>query len=629
MKECTVIFQPQDTSVTVEKGTSLLMAVQKAKITINNLCGGDGICGRCKMIVKEGDVSGGISDKLTRDEIKQGYVLACMTNVESDLVIEIPEDTLAKERIKADRDADRFRDFEQTYSMKYTPSPLIVKLYLELENPSLENNTADHERLLEAICKKLNVFGSMQMGLKIMKLIPNILRKNGFGVTVTLGLRKDIGEIMNVEGGNTEDRNYIAIVDMGTTTIVAHLVNANTMETVDAKATFNSQGIFGREVTRRIISAEKKGHDELQKLLIEDINGLIRNLAESNSVNLKDITAVVCAGNTAMGHFLLGLPTSNIRRYPYVATSVEPPPLRAAEVGIQINPRGLLYSLPGVSAWVGSDITAGILATGIHERDEISLLLDIGTNGEIVIGNREWLIATSASAGPALEGASVACGMRAESGAIERVFIQNGSIEYSTIGNKTAKGICGSGIIDAVSTLLKLNYINRSGNFIMDDSEHIKEIKGVKSYILTDGKKSKENKRIYITESDIENVITAKAAIFSAMKILLKRLDLDFSDIDTFYIAGAFGTYIGIENAISIGLLPNINRDKFRFMGNTSIRGAKMVAFYKEAFQEIAAIRHSTTYYDLMGANDYLDEFRKALFLPHTDIEKFSMSEAG
>jgi len=629
MKECTVTFQPQDTSVTVEKGTSLLMAVQKAKITINNLCGGDGICGRCKMIVKEGDVSGGISDKLTRDEIKQGYVLACMTNVESDLVIEIPEDTLAKERIKADRDADRFRDFEQTYSMKYTPSPLIVKLYLELENPSLENNTADHERLLEAICKKLNVFGSMQMGLKIMKLIPNILRKNGFGVTVTLGLRKDIGEIMNVEGGNTEDRNYIAIVDMGTTTIVAHLVNANTMETVDAKATFNSQGIFGREVTRRIISAEKKGHDELQKLLIEDINGLIRNLAESNSVNLKDITAVVCAGNTAMGHFLLGLPTSNIRRYPYVATSVEPPPLRAAEVGIQINPRGLLYSLPGVSAWVGSDITAGILATGIHERDEISLLLDIGTNGEIVIGNREWLIATSASAGPALEGASVACGMRAESGAIERVFIQNGSIEYSTIGNKTAKGICGSGIIDAVSTLLKLNYINRSGNFIMDDSEHIKEIKGVKSYILTDGKKSKENKRIYITESDIENVITAKAAIFSAMKILLKRLDLDFSDIDTFYIAGAFGTYIGIENAISIGLLPNINRDKFRFMGNTSIRGAKMVAFYKEAFQEIAAIRHSTTYYDLMGANDYLDEFRKALFLPHTDIEKFSMSEAG
>jgi uncharacterized 2Fe-2S/4Fe-4S cluster protein (DUF4445 family) len=440
MKEYKVTFSPQGKSVRVKKGTSLLKAVLKAHITINNLCGGDGICGRCKMIVKEGDVSGGISEKLTRDEIKRGYVLACMTKVESNLVIEIPEGTLAKDRVKADRDADRFRDFEQTYSMKYTPSPLIVKLYLELEPPSLANNTADHERLCEAICKKLNLFCSMQMGLKIMKLIPEILRRNNYHVTVTLGMRKDIGEIMNVEGGNTEERNFIAIVDMGTTTIVAHLVNVNTLETVDAKATFNSQGIYGREVTRRIISAEKKGHDELQNLLIEDINGLIRNLAESSNVSLKDITAVVCAGNTAMGHFLLGLPTFNIRRYPYVATSVEPPPLRAAEVGIQINPRGLLYSLPGISGWVGSDITAGILATGIHERNEVSLLMDIGTNGEIVIGNRDWLVATSASAGPALEGASVACGMRAESGAIERVFVENGDIRYSTIGNRPPKG---------------------------------------------------------------------------------------------------------------------------------------------------------------------------------------------
>ncbi|KPJ88869.1 MAG: hypothetical protein AMS17_04005 [Spirochaetes bacterium DG_61] len=626
MKEYKVTFSPQGKSVRVKKGTSLLKAVLKAHITINNLCGGDGICGRCKMIVKEGDVSGGISEKLTRDEIKRGYVLACMTKVESNLVIEIPEGTLAKDRVKADRDADRFRDFEQTYSMKYTPSPLIVKLYLELEPPSLANNTADHERLCEAICKKLNLFCSMQMGLKIMKLIPEILRRNNYHVTVTLGMRKDIGEIMNVEGGNTEERNFIAIVDMGTTTIVAHLVNVNTLETVDAKATFNSQGIYGREVTRRIISAEKKGHDELQNLLIEDINGLIRNLAESSNVSLKDITAVVCAGNTAMGHFLLGLPTFNIRRYPYVATSVEPPPLRAAEVGIQINPRGLLYSLPGISGWVGSDITAGILATGIHERNEVSLLMDIGTNGEIVIGNRDWLVATSASAGPALEGASVACGMRAESGAIERVFVENGDIRYSTIGNRPPKGICGSGIIDAVSALLDMKYINRSGNFIENNSEYIKKINGVKSYILAEGKTSEDKKKVYITESDIENVITAKAAIFSAMKILLKRLDMDFEDIETFYIAGAFGNYINIENAISIGLLPNIEREKFQFMGNTSIRGAKMVAFYTEAFQEIAEIRHSTTYYDLMGADDYLEEFKKALFLPHTDIEQFSLS---
>ncbi|KPJ88810.1 MAG: hypothetical protein AMS17_04140 [Spirochaetes bacterium DG_61] len=624
MNKCKVLFQPQNKSVVVERGTSLLKAVLKAHITISNLCGGDGICGRCKMIVKEGEVSGGISEKLTREEIKRGYVLACMTHVESDLIIQIPKETLAKEKIKADKEASRFSDFRQTYSMKYTPSPLIVKSYLELNSPTLENNTADHERICEAICKRLNVFCPIQMGLKIMKLLPEILRKSNFRVTVTLGLRKDIGEIMNVEGGNTEDRNFMVIVDMGTTTIVAHMVNANTLETLDAKATFNSQGIYGREVTRRMISAEKKGYDELQKLLVEDINWSIRNLAETVNVNLKDITAVVCSGNTAMGHFILGFPTNNIRRYPYVATSVEPPPLRAAEVGIEINPRGLLYSLPGISAWVGSDITAGILATGIHEKSEISLLMDIGTNGEIVIGNKDWLVATSASAGPALEGASVSCGMRAESGAIERVYIENGDIRYSTIGNKPPKGICGSGIIDAVSVLLEAKYINRSGNFMKNRSSRIKKLKGVKSYLLSGGKHQKDENPVYITEPDIENVITAKAAIFSAMKILLKRLDMDFSDIEKFYIAGAFGNYINIENAISIGLLPNISREKFEFVGNTSIRGAKMVAFYREAFQEITEIRHATTYYDLMGANDYIEEFRKALFLPHTDIEQFS-----
>ncbi len=627
MKKCKVTFYPQKKTVSVEKGTSLLQAVSKAHITINNLCGGDGICGRCKMIVKEGDVTGEISEKLTREEVKRGIVLACMTNVESDLTIEIPEETLAKEKIKADKDADRFRDFEQTlYSTDYKPSPLTIKLYIELEKPTLSNNTADHERLCEAICKKLEVFCSMQMGLKIMKQLPEILRKNDFKVTVTLGLRKDVGEIMNVEGGNTEDRNYMVIIDMGTTTIVAHLINANDLRTIDAKASFNSQGIYGREVTRRIISAEKRGNEELQKLLIDDLNRLIGTLAETNEINLKDITAVVCAGNPAMGHFLLGLPTYNIRRYPFVATSVEPPPLRAAEVGIQINPRGLLYSLPGISAWVGSDITAGILATEINENKEISLLVDIGTNGEIVIGNRDWIVAASASAGPALEGASVSCGMRAESGAIERVYVENDNISFKTIGNKPPKGICGSGIIDTVSVLLKKQYINRSGDFIEKASDRIKIIKGVKSFIIFNEENSKNNKYVYITESDIENVITAKAAIYAAMKILLKRLDLDFDDIKHFYIAGAFGNYINIENAINIGLIPNVPREKISFVGNTSIRGAKLVAFYQEAFQKIAAIRQMTTYYDLLGAHDYVEEFQKALFLPHTDIEEFSLN---
>jgi uncharacterized 2Fe-2S/4Fe-4S cluster protein (DUF4445 family) len=621
MSVCKVTFFPQKKEVSVEKGTSLLDAVSKANITINNLCGGDGICGRCKMIVREGEVQAEVSSKLTREEIKSGFVLACMTTITSDLIVEIPEQTLAKEKFRADLDAERFRNFEQTVFIKeYEPYPLVRKVYLELDTPTLANNTADHERLNEALCKKIGTCET-QMGLKIIKALPELLRTNDFRITATVGLRGHVAEIMNVEAGNTEDKNFMVIVDMGTTTIVAHLVDAISMRTLDAKACFNSQGIYGREVTRRMISAEKKGSAELQKLLIEDINRLIVSLANENGVSLKDITAIVCAGNPAMGHFLLGLPVPNIRRYPYVANSVEPPPLRAAEVGIEINPRGLLYSLSGISAWVGSDITAGILATGMHESDEITLLVDIGTNGETAIGNKEWIVTTSASAGPALEGASVACGMRAEKGAIESVYIEKGEIRYKTIGEVQAKGICGSGIIDLVSMLLKKEIINRSGVFIEGSSERISDVKGVRRYTFpTEGRNGES---VYITEPDIENVITAKAAIFAAIKILIQRLDLSFQDVQRFYIAGAFGNYINIENAISIGLVPNIPREKIRFVGNTAIRGAKIAAFYREGFKKIAEIRRTTTYYDLMGADDYVEEFQKAMFLPHTDIELF------
>jgi uncharacterized 2Fe-2S/4Fe-4S cluster protein (DUF4445 family) len=615
MSTYSVTFVPQNKSVRVEADTSLLEAAQRAGITINNLCGGDGICARCKMIVNQGKVTGRVSPKLTRDEIRRGFVLACQTPVGDNLIVEIPEETWAKEKLVAAADAARFRDLTEgwEYEKDLVPAPLVTKVFLEIEEPDLANNMADHQRVDDAIRKALK-YRSMQMGL--------------YKITATVGLRRDIAEVMNIEGGNTADRNFMAVVDMGTTTIVAHLVNTNTMETLDARACFNSQGIYGREVTRRMMTAEQKGVEELQRLLVEDINGLIDQLADANNVKLKDISAVVCSGNTAMGHFLLGLCTRNIRRNPYVATTVSPPPLRAAEVGLNINPRGLLYSLPAISGWVGSDITAGILSTKMNEREELSLLLDIGTNGEIVIGNREWLVSASASAGPALEGASVDCGMRAEAGAIEKVYAENGAIKYQTIDGKRPKGICGSGIIDAVAVLLDQGYINRSGVFVEKDKPRVEIVDGLKRYVIADGKETGSGHPVYISEPDIENVITAKAAIFAAMKILLHRLDLSFEDIDRFCIAGAFGSYINIEHAVTIGLIPDIERSRFEFVGNTSIKGAKMVAFYKEALYKIEKIREDTTYYDLMGASDYVEEFQKAMFLPHTDIELFHRSKS-
>jgi uncharacterized 2Fe-2S/4Fe-4S cluster protein (DUF4445 family) len=622
MPRYTVRFYPQNVTVKVPEGTTLLEAASEGQIALNNLCGGEGICGRCKMIVKEGEVRGELSPKLTREEVQAGAVLSCMTKVYGDLIVEIPEETWAKQKIIANEDAARFKGLESKVveDRGYKPSPLVSKVYVEMPGPTLADNRADHQRVCTELHKAMHT-ELMQMGLKTIKALPDVLRENDYKITGTIGLRREIAEVMDIEGGDHSHENYMVVVDMGTTTIVAHLVNAETCTTIDGQACFNSQGVYGREVTGRMIMAEKKGMAELQRLLCEDINKLVEDLSRKNGIALGDITAVVCAGNTAMGHFLLGLPVENIRRLPYVAASVAPPPLRAAEVGIEINFRGLLYSLPGISGWVGSDLTAGILATGIHRHEELSLLIDIGTNGEIIIGNREWLISCSASAGPALEGASVSCGMRAESGAVEKVFAENGTISFSTIGKDGPVGICGSGIIDLISVLLTENIIDRSGKIVADVPGKTGEEDGIKRFILA--AKSSMHREVYLTETDIENIITAKAAIFAALKILLERLDLHFSDIRKFYLAGAFGNYLNIQNAITIGLIPNISRERIVFVGNTAIEGAKIAALYQEAFFEIDRIREMTTYYDLMGADDYIEEFQKALFLPHTDIELF------
>ena len=408
MTDYTVMFYPQALAVRVKEGTTLLEASGKGNIAIGSLCGGDGICGRCRMIVKSGTVVGEGTAGLSREEIKDGYVLACQVAIQSDLIVEIPKEIWAKGKVLVNKDAKRFSDlqYEMAFAKRFRSKPIVIKLYMEAGKSDLANVSSDHYVVCEHVRKSLNVT-SMQTGLKIIKSVPDILRRYDYRITITVGLRRQIAEIMNLEGGDTTDRNFMAIVDMGTSTVVAHLVNANTTETVDAKACFNSQGVYGREITGRIIRAEKVGTEKLQKLLVEDINKLVEGLCEANDIVPKDITAVVCAGNTIMTHFLLGLPTGNIRRYPYTPVSLIPPPLRAVQVGIGINPRGLLYALPGISGWVGSDLTAGILATEMHRSEELRLLVDIGTNGEIILGNREWMIASSASAGPALEGASV------------------------------------------------------------------------------------------------------------------------------------------------------------------------------------------------------------------------------
>ncbi len=621
MEAYTIQFKPLDKTVKVEAGTSLLEATAKAGIVIPSICGGDGICGRCKMCIKEGTVGGDVTVLLTREEIQQGVVLACQAYVQSDLVVEIPEETRSGERVQIDEDAQRFRAVHPgTVQREFPKVPLVTKIFLKLEQPTLENNLADCQRV-ERMIEKATGITSMQTGLKILQRLPHILRDSNFGVTATIGRRGDIAEIMNIESGNSANRNYMVIVDVGTSTIVVHLVDVVKMTTVDAQACFNSQSIYGREVTARIIAAEKKGAAALQKILVEDINRLISTLATRSGVNLKDINAAVCSGNTIMLHFLVGFPTDNIRRSPYIPVSVEPPPFRAAEVGIQINPRGLLYAIPAISGWVGGDLAAGILATGLYEMEGIGMLIDVGTNGEIIIGNREWLMACSASTGPALEGASVECGMMATTGAIETVYMENGYLHYKVIGAVAPEGICGSGIIDLIAVLLDEGIIDRTGKFIEGSSPKLRFENSIGRLEITND--------VYITQDDITGVIIAKAAIFAAAKIMLDRLNLTFADIEMVYIAGGFGSYIDRQNAIKIGLLPALPIERIQYAGNTSIWGAKLAALSNDAFSMLHELRRKTTYYDLMGSPDYVEQFKQAMFLPHTNIELFSVTGVG
>lgn len=624
MKEATVTFLPDGERIKVKVGTTLFEAAKGAGVYIASICGGEGLCGKCRAILKNGDVEAAPTTLLSRDDIRRGYVLACQTKVLGDVEVEIPLETRAeKAQILIDMDAQRFRALRPTTEEIYFKhEPLVQKLYLELPPPSLEDNLSDESRLYREI-RRHRPAPIMQTGLKVVKALPKLLRENRWKVTATLGLRGGTIEVLQVEGGDTSKRNYGVAVDVGTSTVVAHLMDLNTGQTIDAEATYNSQMAYGEEVTRRIIYAERGGLTRLQEAIVNDINNLISMLIERNQIELNDITAIICAGNTTMTHLLLGLDPSSIRRKPYVSTSTAPPPARAVEVGITINPRGLLYVMPCIGGWVGGDITAGVLATGLNEAEEISMLIDIGTNGEVVLGNKEWMITCSASAGPAFEGSGVKCGMKASRGAIERLMITpEGNIIYKTVGDTRPRGICGSGLIDLMAGLFEAGFIDRSGA-LNKDSSRVREKDGQLEFVIASASRSATGEDIVITQADLNNLLSAKAAIYAGANVLMRSVGLEFDDVEMIYLAGGFGNYLDREKAIIIGLIPDLPLEKIRFVGNTSILGAKMALLSREALEKSYEIAKSITYYDLISYPYYYDEFLAARFIPHTDPSRF------
>ena len=622
-----VRFLPDGVQVEVPRGETLLNAARKAGVYISSICGGDGICGKCRVILTEGDVESAATTLLSREDIRKNYVLACQSRVVGDVTASIPEESRLEEgRIVLDEDAHRFSELQtRLEDGRFKTEPLVQKLPLELTPPCSGDSLADHERIYRGICKVSGI-SNMQTGFQVLRQLPKILEDSDYQVTATVGRRASTTELVQVEKGNTAGNNYGIAVDVGTTTVVAHLLDLNTGRSLAAEATYNSQMQYGEDYIRRIMYVMQNDALELmQQTIVSDINELVSALARGTGIRLHDITAVICAGNTAMTHFLLGLDPSRIRKEPYVPTANSVPPFRAAQVGIKVNSRGLIYCLPSVGAYVGSDITAGVLATGVYRSEDVCLFVDIGTNGEVVLGNKEWLVSVSCSAGPAFEGSGVKHGMRAARGAIERVrMLPDLSVQYNTIGNHPPRGICGSGLLDTIAELFLRGVLDRRGQFIPElDCRRLREAEGVMEYVLVDKSAASIGDDITINQHDINNLMRSKAAVHAAVSLLLKELQMSVDEITRIYLAGGFGSYLDVNNAITIGMLPEVPASRIKFAGNTSIAGAKACLVSRDALIEAEKLAGRMTYMDLMGNPKFMDEFIQANFLPHTNVEDF------
>jgi uncharacterized 2Fe-2S/4Fe-4S cluster protein (DUF4445 family) len=637
MDKFKVTFFPDNKTVEVARDTTILAAAIKAGVYINSVCGGDGVCGKCKVVVKKGKVLSQSAGHLTPEEKKRGVHFACATEVQSDLEVEVPAESklslegLSQEEIakRLEKDYSAPEDIElvkpQAAAEIFAHSPLTTKLYLELPQPTLDDKVSDLERLQREISRKVDI-PVTQIALSNIKGLGELLRASEWKVTVTLGKKGDTAEIILVEPGNTAQNNFGVCFDIGTTTVSTQLIDLNSQQVLGTKATYNKQAAFGSDVITRIIYAkDADGLQELHDAVVDDMNEMIQELIKEHSIDLNDLTCAVCAGNTTMIHLLLRVDPTYIRREPYVPTLNFVPVMRAAEAELRINPRGLLYCLPGVASYVGGDVTAGVLSCGLYKQEELGILIDIGTNGEVVLGNKDFLISAAASAGPAFEGSGVSCGMRASKGAIQKVKIsaKDFNVAYEVIGKVTPRGICGSGYIDIIAQMLRAGILDKDGKIKALKNKRVREGKEGKEFVLVFKGDSGSSQDIVITEPDIDNLKRAKAAIYAAISILAKHMGFDFSQVKRIFIAGGFGTYLDMANAISIGLLPDLDKSRFVFVGNSSLAGACDVILSYEAKKKADEIARKITYFELSVEPGYMDEYMAALFFPHTDLNRF------
>jgi uncharacterized 2Fe-2S/4Fe-4S cluster protein (DUF4445 family) len=466
----------------------------------------------------------------------------------------------------------------------------------------------------------------MSTNIRVMRQLTESVRDENFKVVASILWKSCSSEIVDVRPAQAFKKSFGMAVDLGTTSIVVYIVDMSNGNILSAASGHNGQAACGDDVINRIVCSEKDGVKKLQKMALSTINNLTKRAIESIQADHKQIENIVISGNTTMTHLVLGIKAKYIRREPYIPTVSEFPIIKAGEIGLKAAYYAGVFVMPGPASYVGGDIVAGVLYTGFNLLEDLTLFIDIGTNGEIVVGNNEFLMTAACSAGPAFEGGGIRWGMRAEEGAIEKITLDPISFEpkYSTVENMPARGICGSGMIDLLSEMLLKKIIGQDGKFQIDmHHPRFTLFNGEPAFIVEFADKIDSEEDIIFTQSDIKSLILSKAAVYAGFSILLEQVGMDFSAISQMIITGGFGQYLDIEKAITIGLLPDIDREKFKYMGNSSIAGAYMALLSHTHRLQAIGISNTMTYLDFSSNNDFMEEFTRAQFLPHTDTNLF------
>lgn len=618
-------------------GDNLLEAARRANVAIDAPCSGNGSCGKCRVKLLSGQVDGQKTRHISDEEYNEGWRLSCASYIKEDITVLVPDIASAYQSRMKTADLSTGKEvaiFEamqkdlQAAGIEFSNGFRAVEL--TLPEPTLEDTMPDNERLERALCRSLGV-DAVEIPHFAMVKLAHTLREHDFHVTVKGELRGDSFLVMDITA--SEDKTLVGCaIDIGTTTVTMVLVDLSSGNILAKGSSGNGQIRFGADVINRIIEQGKPGgRKKLQDAIIkETLDPIIVNLCKSAQVKAQDILRLCVAANTTMNHLFVGVDAAGVRMEPYIPSFFHWKGLKAGALRLPAHPLADVLIAPNIGSYVGGDITAGALASLIWDKDEMSLFIDLGTNGEIVFGNRDFLMSCACSAGPAFEGGDISCGMRATDGAIEACVIDRDTMEptLSIVGETGQKpvGICGSGIIDIISELYRCGIINAKGLFIREGSRVKRDHHGMGRYVLATAAESETEREISINEVDIDNFIRAKGAIFSAIDTLLQSVDMDVEHIDHVYVAGGIGSGINMKNAVNIGMFPDVDLEKFSYIGNSSLTGAYAMVMSTAAEEKTEEVARNMTYMELSTHPGYMDAFVAACFLPHTDAARFPHS---